>query len=135
MKTIREAKEFPTNVPVYLFGAGKGGQILYRAVRRRPDVKIVGFIDNSRNTTTIDGINVLDVETFLKEKTDDAVVVISSQYFREIALQLMAVNFRGFYNGYPYILHLMDQDLLMKGRLLWAMILVAITAIAWWGLS
>lgn len=136
MKIIQDASELPRRIPLYLFGAGVGGRLLYAAARNLNDVQIKGFIDNNKRVEMLDGVPVLSFSQFIEGREADAMVVIASQYYRDIALQLRSAKFTAIANAYPCIETILRQKRLLKRRLIaagvagaFALITIAVLAL------
>ncbi|MFM4918697.1 class I SAM-dependent methyltransferase [Aeromonas dhakensis] len=103
--SIREPEELHAldmTCPVYIYGAGKGGQLVRRLFESK------GFIVTSFITTqqpgTHDGLKVLSLEQFIEISDENAQVVIASAYFDAISLNLAERGIMHFYNAYPYVM-------------------------------
>jgi FlaA1/EpsC-like NDP-sugar epimerase len=102
MIVVKTAAELPSAGKVYVFGAGEGGRIVSAALRRTPDVVVVGFIDNEKSGE-MSGTPIVPFERFLAEKSDAAQVVIASMFVYDMAAQLRRSGVKQFYNAYPLI--------------------------------
>lgn len=103
--SIREPEELHAldmTCPVYIYGAGKGGQLVRTLFESK------GFIVTSFITTqqpgTHDGLKVLSLEQFIEISDENAQVVIASAYFDDISLNLAERGIMHFYNAYPYVM-------------------------------
>lgn len=101
MRLIRQPADFRTSDKIFIFGAGEGGQILYKSVHKLPTVKILGFIDNYKRGEFC-GFPVMGLDDALKRDTS-ARIVIASSYASEIATQLKASGIIDFDNALPLI--------------------------------
>ena len=130
MDVLKSRREVPRGRPVYIFGTGRGGLLLLTDFKRDAGIRIAGFIDNFK-TGAIDGLPVLSPAAFFDQETDEAYVVIGSSYYQEIRSQLAAAGFRGYVNGYPYVLYLIDRQVLVRNLLITAAVIAAIAAAGW----
>ncbi|ELB2790600.1 class I SAM-dependent methyltransferase [Aeromonas hydrophila] len=103
--SIREPEELNAldqTHPVYVYGAGKGGQLVRTLLESK------GFIVTSFITTeqpgTHDGLKVLSLDQFIEAGDENAQVVIASAYFDAISLNLTERGIMHFYNAYPYVM-------------------------------
>ncbi|MGL6487647.1 class I SAM-dependent methyltransferase [Aeromonas hydrophila] len=103
--SIREPEELNAldqTRPVYVYGAGKGGQLVRTLLESK------GFIVTSFITTeqpgTHDGLKVLSLDQFIEAGDENAQVVIASAYFDAISLNLAERGIMHFYNAYPYVM-------------------------------
>lgn len=78
-----------------IFGASTLGSIAYRTLRNSYDV--VAFTDNNTNkwNTTFEGLDVIAPEKIINYK--GAIIIIASQYFKEISSQLQEMGIRHFF--------------------------------------
>ncbi|EPU3919207.1 class I SAM-dependent methyltransferase [Aeromonas hydrophila] len=107
--SIRESEELKAldlARPVYVYGAGKGGQLVRTLLESK------GFIVTSFITTqqpgTHDGLKVLSLDEFVEISDKNAQVVIASAYFDAISLSLAERGIMHFYNAYPYVMGHLD---------------------------
>ncbi|WP_339329954.1 class I SAM-dependent methyltransferase [Aeromonas hydrophila] len=107
--SIRESEELNAldlTRPVYVYGAGKGGQLVRTLLESK------GFIVTSFITTqqpgTHDGLKVLSLDKFVEISDKNAQVVIASAYFDAISLSLAERGIMHFYNAYPYVMGHLD---------------------------
>lgn len=103
MDRIERLDQLPRNVPLFLFGAGGGGQLLKKAACRFRDVQIMGFIDNAKGGSHIGDMPVMDLATFLRVRTVGVQIVISSQYAEAIAEQLRGAGIPDFHDASPLL--------------------------------
>lgn len=99
MKTIRRVTELPRSGSVYIFGAGGGGQIIQRILKKNPMIKIIGFIDNGKSGF-LNGLRVYKFSEFIEEKMPYDHVLIASIYYPEISKQLKEANIPNIINAY-----------------------------------
>lgn len=108
--------DVPCTVPIYVFGAGRGGSELVRYLARRPGYRMAAVIDNKR-TGSLHGIPIIPPSDLVERKEPGAIVLIASQYVDEIAAQLAASGVESVFNAHPSVLWLIDRALV---RRLWA---------------
>jgi len=102
MTPLRDLADLPASTEFYIFGAGRGGEIMLRLLRRRPDIKVAGFVDNQK-TGTLASLPILDFKGLLAAGSQAGQVIIASMYVYEIAAQLRRAGVKEFYNGHPLI--------------------------------
>jgi Predicted O-linked N-acetylglucosamine transferase, SPINDLY family len=116
MKHVGRVSEIPTDRPVYLFGAGKGGQIVRTVLEEHGGFRIAGFIDSFR-TGTLDGLPVLTPAAAVAEGKTNGVVLITSQFWPEISRQLRDAGWSHIINVFPIIArHQNQRRLSVEGR-------------------
>lgn len=101
MRLIGKPADFLASKGVYIFGAGEGGLIVYKALRKIRDVKILGFIDNGKRGKLC-GLPVTGLDDVL-DCMDSSRIVIASTYALEIASQLRKNGINDFDNALPLI--------------------------------
>lgn len=131
MKNLRNLDQVPRGAPVYVYGAGKAGATLLRALRRQPGVVAAGFIDSFKSGSA-EGLPVIALTDFAQNRPADAQVIIASMYVNEIAEQLDQQGVHDFYNGYPLAMALIDQGVLKKNLILIGAVLAVLAAAAAW---
>ncbi|MBP2294312.1 hypothetical protein [Azospirillum rugosum] len=92
----------PVGVPLYIYGAGRGGHILKHALDGRSGARVAAFLD-SHKTGTVGGLPILNPAQVATPLAEGAVVVIASQHWREIAGSLDRSRFPRVINAYPWI--------------------------------
>ncbi|RJF76885.1 hypothetical protein D3877_28830 [Azospirillum cavernae] len=102
MKTLSHPRRLKAVGPVYLFGAGGGGLIVKRAIEAAGRARVTAFVDRAPREEA-DGLPVLSSAVFLATGDRDATVVIASQHWEEISIQLSIAGFRRVWNAYPII--------------------------------
>ena len=103
--SIREPEELHAldqTRPVYVYGAGKGGQLV-RALLESKGFNVTSFI-TTQQPGTHDGLKVLSLEQFIDAGDKNAQVVIASAYFDDISLKLAERGIMNFCNAYPYVM-------------------------------
>lgn len=116
MKHAGRVSEIPTDRPVYLFGAGKGGQIVRSVLEEHGGFRVVGFIDSFR-TEALDGMPVLTLAEAEAKGKAGALVLIASQFWPEIGRQLQDAGWPHIINVFPIIAHHQNQRRLsVEGR-------------------
>lgn len=101
MRIIVRAGDLPTTGSVLIFGAGDGGQIVWRELSRRPKVQILGFIDNQK-TGSLNGLPIHRPADVLPPPTG-TLVIIASMFAREIAVQLKALQVESIASAAPLL--------------------------------
>jgi FlaA1/EpsC-like NDP-sugar epimerase len=135
MDRIERLDQLPRNVPLFFFGAGGGGQLLKKAASRFRNVRLMGFIDNAKGGSKIGDTPVMDLASFLRIRSADARIVISSQYVEAIAEQLQDAGVSNFLDASPLVEHLVEQRIraaeARRLLLLCLAILPAMIAMGW----
>ncbi|CAK0778961.1 hypothetical protein CCP2SC5_860008 [Azospirillaceae bacterium] len=108
MMAVTEISEIPRNVPLFIFGAGFGGQTVKRHLEEVGVDTISGFIDNHA-MGECDGVKIHAPDLFKKTAPDNACVIIASQYHREISAQLRALGINNVINAYPLTQKLIER--------------------------
>lgn len=99
MMEVCALDELPAGVPLYIFGAGRGGRLLLQVLGPQ---RVAGFIDN-RQTGTVDGVAVTSIAGFRAGAPAGARVVIASQYVYDIVQDLRAHGITDAINAYPLV--------------------------------
>ncbi|WP_097460541.1 class I SAM-dependent methyltransferase [Mangrovitalea sediminis] len=89
--------------PIYIYGAGAGGDRVCEAVERQLGRRPDGFITTS-DSGVRDGIKVIPLDKYIKDAPDGAQILVASIYFDQIAFSLARSGVKTFWNAYPYIL-------------------------------
>jgi len=134
IKMLRGVSYVPEGVPVYIFGAGKAGQILVDELKRKPSIRLLGVIDNFK-TGDIKGVPIKSAANFLQDNPVDALVIIASMYVDEIAEQLSQGACKNIYNGHPLAMALMDRKALRRTAAVAAAFLALLSGVLWLLLS
>ena len=106
MRTISRLHELPTTGQVLIFGAGQGGQMVWRALAKRPGVLVIGFIDNSK-TGTMNGLPIHRPSDVLPPKAGVS-VIIASMFAGAIAEDLRSFGVEDWYSAAPLIRNLIQ---------------------------
>ncbi|WP_044553713.1 hypothetical protein [Azospirillum lipoferum] len=130
MRVLDDVAHLPSTVPLFVFGAGQGGHLVVRAIRRRPQMRIEAVIDTYKRGE-VNGIPVITPAEFFERAKPDTPVVIASMYMDEIKLQLAAHGVRNLYNLYPFVRNQLAEARYRRDRLRAALILTATVAAAW----
>ncbi|MFS2013647.1 nucleoside-diphosphate sugar epimerase/dehydratase [Azospirillum sp. CT11-132] len=101
MRLIEQPADFRASNETFIFGAGEGGLIVYKALSRVSNVKVVGFIDNNKRGE-LRGLPIVGLDDVLKRGAN-ARIVIASTYAFEIAAQLQQSGITDFDNALPLI--------------------------------
>lgn len=131
MKNLRNLDQVPRSVPIYLYGAGKAGLTMRKALSKKSGVNLAGFVDSFKSGTA-DGLPVIPLSEFVSSRPAGAEVIITSMYVNEIAEQLDKHGIRDFYNGYPLSLSLIDEAVLRKNLVLIGSVLGLLAVVAAW---
>lgn len=101
-----------------LIGAGEGGALFIRALRNRPDIQIIGFLDDDRNKqrTTLYGYPILgkidDLKTIVDkykiEQITIAIPSLSKTEMNSIVIEARKTNIKT--NQMPYIEDIVSGD-------------------------
>jgi 2-O-methyltransferase len=73
----------PAGQRVFIYGTGRGGRFINRALRLTTDLPVAGFVD-SQNTGVIGGLQVYSLAEFKCLTLEDVALIISSTHFDEI---------------------------------------------------
>lgn len=130
MHELYSLDDLPRGAPVYLFGAGHGGEILFKALTEKAGVPVEGFIDNYRSGEFL-GKKIVTLDEFVAGEAGRGTIVVASQYFVEIGVQLRRKNVRDAWNGYPLIHAHLTAGARRKSRLLMGGLALAAVALGW----
>lgn len=87
-----QLKELALEFEFYIFGAGQDGELLKQQLE--DDEKIIAFVDNRKSGQYIGKYSVISVTGLLKQKKDNAIIIISSiKFAEEIAKQLDDIGY------------------------------------------
>ncbi len=86
MRHAASVQELPIHSPLYIFGAGAGGDLLLSQLRLS-GIRPHGFVDDTRVGYHHD-IPILSVSKFLGEASADTAILIASQHWRAIGRKL-----------------------------------------------
>ena len=97
----------PGDRPCYLYGASRGGELLYYELCKWRQVRVAGFID-SRGDRDMLGLSVRAPERFTADELDGSVVIFANQYVSACFRRLQALfpdDWQRFemFNAYPAI--------------------------------
>lgn len=134
MKTIASFSEIPEGALLYIFGAGRGGIVLRRALAGRRGKSLVAYIDNYKSGT-IEGMPVISLDEFASRKETSAVVLVASQYYREIDQQLKREGVGNALNVHPLVIELIQRQARQRLLALVASAVATVGVIAWLLLS
>ncbi|WP_448207923.1 hypothetical protein [Azospirillum sp. sgz302134] len=129
IKMLRGASYLPKGAPIYVFGAGKAGQVLVKELRKDRSVQLQGVLDNFK-TGEIEGVPIQKASEFLKDPAG-ASVIIGSMYVDEIAKQLADAGCQDIYNGYHLALALIDRDALRRMAAMAGGVLALLVGVLW----
>ncbi|MFC5354306.1 hypothetical protein [Azospirillum himalayense] len=124
MKIAKKMADIPVSDEIYIFGAGRGGQIMFDQLKATPGAKVLGFIDNNKQGT-LKGLPILSFQDFLAVRTENAQVVIASMFGHEMAAQLRRNGIMSFCNAYPIVAQEVERGG-KRGRLVTAAAIVAV---------
>ena len=93
MNILTVAATLSVRPPVYIYGAGETGRHALALIEEHFALPVTAFLDSYRSGVFA-GRPVLQVDAFLEAPPADALVVIASQFWRDISALLAA---RGFY--------------------------------------
>ncbi len=88
------------NLPIYIYGAGQGGQIVYQALKAQ-GYQIEAFISA---TPTQADIPVLDSTCLESMEPEKVTVILASGAFDVMSMRLLSAGYKSWFNAYPYIL-------------------------------
>ncbi len=96
----------PAGHRVFIYGTGRGGRFINRALRLTTGLPVAGFVD-SRETGVIDGLRVYSLAEFKNLPLEDVALIISSTHFHEIieAVRDLPLGMR--FDGRP-LFHIID---------------------------
>jgi hypothetical protein len=108
---ILRLEEVPRGIPLYVFGAGRAGELLAEGLGRLSDVVLAGFVDNFRRGT-VGGLSVFSWRDFLTlADAESSVILLASQYHEEILQGLTLFPLSRLRNAYPLVLLLGQREL------------------------
>ncbi|HYC02692.1 MAG TPA: hypothetical protein VED40_05325 [Azospirillaceae bacterium] len=99
MKTIRRTTELPYEGDVFIYGAGKGGEIIRDILAARPAVRVLGFIDTNKSGT-LGSLPIHKFSEFAQQDRAYDLVLIASMYYADISRQLKAAGITRVMNAY-----------------------------------
>lgn len=102
MQHLYHVRALPTDRPIYIFGAGRGGECLFQALSAAGGYRIAGFIDLEK-TGSLAGLPVVPTADFVRTAPRDCQVVLASQHWPEVASTLALFGFAHVRNAYPLI--------------------------------
>jgi SAM-dependent methyltransferase len=102
LQDVAELSQFQGAAPVYIYGAGKAGDILYRQFLAA-GIRPAGFV-TTRENGSHNGLPMVAVADFRQSADADARVVIASSRFMDISFELARHGISRFWNAYPLIL-------------------------------
>ncbi len=88
----------------------------------------MGFLDNYKNGP-FNGFAIQHPDSFLKEKPENALVVIANMYVNEARTQLANGGFENMINAHPLILEWIDRDLMKRNLLMIGGVALVIAAL------
>lgn len=87
-KTYHSIDELPRSARIYLYGAGLGGQSIYRAIKEaRGDITVLGFIDDGKSGS-FEGAGIFGFDDIKDSLSGDELIIISTVYYSKIAAKL-----------------------------------------------
>lgn len=104
MITMTRLSDIPDDRPIYLFGAGSGGCLVWKELRRNnKKATVAGFIDNGKKKESLDGLPIHTLDDLTAVQKHSSTFVISSQYVAAISAQLQAAGIDDYVDASPYI--------------------------------
>lgn len=91
MRVAYQSMELPVSPSVFIFGAGRAGELILDEYRNVPEARVVAFIDNAKKGD-VRGCPVITFGQFIAMRSNESVVVLASQYSRQMAEQLRHQN-------------------------------------------
>lgn len=98
---VRATDDFPADTLIHIFGAGVSGLLLRDLIDGSGRARVAGFID-SHKTGMVDGLEVVDLKTFVA-RFSDAPVAVASEAYTEIIDALRAAGVSRIYDAFPLI--------------------------------
>ncbi len=99
VETLFDLGKLASSQPVYIFGTGRGGELLYDAMGKVPGLTVGGFVDVERSGE-LSGLPIHAVEHFVRTFPRDTPVVISNRFVVENSERLLNQGFISVYNGH-----------------------------------
>src|SRR5271167_819060 len=90
----------PAGHRVFIYGTGRGGRFINRALRLTTDLSVAGFVD-SRKTGVIDGLRVYSLAELKSLPLEDVALIISSTHFDEIIEAIRGLRLGMRFDGRP----------------------------------
>lgn len=90
--------------PIYIYGTGRGGDLLYDAVTRVLNTTPAGFVTTSESGTHRN-LPVLKVAELSTSAPKGAQVLVASSHFGAISIRLAEHGILRFWNAYPYAIN------------------------------
>lgn len=109
MEIILNVDQLPTDRPIIIYGAGKGGRIVLGRLAENTRAKVEAFVD-AAPCGAVCGVPVIAADAFMRD-VGDRVVVIASQHYREIAQALASHGVGLVFNAYPVVLEGLLEEL------------------------
>lgn len=101
ISTAVELLSLPTDRPVWIYGASTGGQLIHAALERQGRLQVAGFLDSYREGWCCG----LPVQRYTPDMDlNGALVIVASQYAREIIPALRAGRVCSIHDASPLVL-------------------------------
>ena len=100
LRTKADLCTISKNLPIYIYGAGKGGQIVYNALKTQ-GYHVEAFISA---TSTQADIPVVETTYLDSIEPESVTVILASGSFDAMSMRLLSAGFNSWFNAYPYIL-------------------------------
>lgn len=100
LRTNADLCSITKDLPIYIYGAGKGGQIVYEALKAN-GYQVTAFISATPTQADIPVVDTSYVESMIPEQVT---VILASGAFDEMSVRLLSAGFSSWFNAYPYIL-------------------------------
>lgn len=111
VREIRSLAELDTDRPVYIYGAGLGGDVLLPVMVETTTLRIAGFIDKFKSGEK-NGYPIVILEEAARTLPKDTPIVVDLPQFGMVAEDLRALGFTNIINAIPVIT---EQRRLMGG--------------------
>lgn len=97
---VFDAAQIPADKPLYIYGAGAAGASLLERLLEGQRANVVAFVDSHKRGRLF-GREIITPDDFLRQRSQDALTLIASQWRNEIGLWLLSKKIEGIYDAYP----------------------------------
>lgn len=107
LPTVRATDELKDANRIFIYGSGAAGQAV-RGRMERDGVAVAGFLD-SHHAGQVHGLPVLPAASYATEQKDGDVVLVVSQYSREIEKTIRSLGIQNCFDGYRLFLNMSER--------------------------
>lgn len=106
--------DFPAGTRIIVFGTGQGGSLVRTEIEKHGHLRVEAFIDRWRRENFA-GLPVLDPASLGAFDQEETIVILASQYWREMLQVLPPLALTTVYNGAPLIRQLQELSYRQQG--------------------